>query len=30
MDQDKIDRKELARKMAMQRSKVINRRPLSS
>ena len=30
MDQDKIDRKELARKMALQRSKTINRRPLTS
>lgn len=29
-DQDKIDRKELARKMALQRSKTINRRPLTS
>ena len=29
-DQDKVDRKELARKMAMQRSKVVNRRPLTN
>ena len=29
-DADKQERKELARKMAMQRSKVVNRRPLTS
>ena len=30
MDADKQERKELAKKMAMQRSKTVNRRPLSS
>ena len=30
MDADKAERKELARKMAMQRAKVVNRRPLTS
>ena len=29
-DADKLERKELARKMALQRSKVVNRRPLTS
>ena len=29
-DKDKQERKELARKMALQRSKVVNRRPLTS
>ena len=30
MDADKAERKELARKMAMQRAKVVNRRKLTS
>ena len=30
MEQEKADRKELARKMALQRSKTVNRRPLSN
>ena len=29
MDADKAERRELAKKMAMQRSKVVNRRPLT-
>lgn len=29
-DADKLERKEQARKMALQRSKVVNRRPLTS